>query len=375
MRRLLVVLGLILIGLGVALFVVYNRTEVAQALDRGELIHVLFVLSLEEDNEADLAGVLSLFPQGRATVILLPRELSLPGQGRPATVAQVYKEGGANSLRLAVAGLLDLPLTYTVEIGPAALSRLVDLLGGLTVVVEERLIYQDHFRNVFIDFLPGEQLLLGERAVDYFRLTLRYEGGPALTRATSAIRTMVEVLWSKPRSVWEGLQGLLDLCPTDLSAWEARDLLTRLRAVPSEAVDIRLVPYRLIEATVIPDPVKIRSLSLALFAGKTFWTRDEVRLTVLNGSGERFRATSTAAWLGERGFRVVEVGNADRYDYPKTYLLVGPGAQEKLRLLLEVVPSEVVVMAAEEFGMERLGGWPEGVDLILIVGRGFNLGS
>ena len=49
--------------------------------------------------------------------------------------------------------------------------------------------------------------------------------------------------------------------------------------------------------------------------------RRVVRVQVLNGSGEGGMASKVAAYLREGGFHVVEVANADRFDYFATLVV------------------------------------------------------
>jgi hypothetical protein len=85
-----------------------------------------------------------------------------------------------------------------------------------------------------------------------------------------------------------------------------------------------------------------------------------IRVQVLNGSGEAGIATRVASYLREGGFHVVEVRNADRFDYFPTLVLArtrqpGP-AQEVARYL----GSPPVLLQSWESGA---------VQVTLIIGR------
>lgn len=84
-------------------------------------------------------------------------------------------------------------------------------------------------------------------------------------------------------------------------------------------------------------PVVIGTLSLLVvaLAGSWGWRRfgpqpgprtigahaRVIRVQVLNGSGEGGVASRVAAFLRDRGYHVVEVGNADRFDYFATMVV------------------------------------------------------
>ena len=66
-----------------------------------------------------------------------------------------------------------------------------------------------------------------------------------------------------------------------------------------------------------------------------------IRVQVLNGSGEAGIATRVASYLREGGFHVVEVRNADRFDYFPTLVLARtrqPGPAEEVARYLGTPP-------------------------------------
>jgi LCP family protein required for cell wall assembly len=89
-----------------------------------------------------------------------------------------------------------------------------------------------------------------------------------------------------------------------------------------------------------------------------------VRLTVENGSGVAHAAGSALDDLGADGFTVAAPAtDADRSDYEVTEVRYAPGGEEKARLVLAYLggAGKVVPFAA-----------PDGVDVIVVLGRDFN---
>ncbi|MFN3347028.1 MAG: LytR C-terminal domain-containing protein, partial [Candidatus Bipolaricaulaceae bacterium] len=266
----------------------------------------------------------------------------------------------------ALAALWDAPFLAGVEVSPASWDALVEELGGVVARPAERLIYQDPFRQVFIDIPAGEQLLGGPKSREFLAYLLQYGGERNISELRKFFTDLVERLAGRARALRNAF------APPTLSPWAAQDFW---QAVAQAQPRLEVLPTVEEAEKLLPDVVRMRKLREALFFGRVFLTREEVGVFLVNGTRERFLATRTAAWLSGRGFRVVGVGQADRPDYTKTLLLVGKGAEEKAELLRAVLPKEVSMVSAEAFGVERLGGWPEGADVVLLLGAGFDVGA
>ena len=93
-----------------------------------------------------------------------------------------------------------------------------------------------------------------------------------------------------------------------------------------------------------------------------------IRVQVLNGSGEGGMGSRVASMLREGGFHVVEVGNADRYDYFTTVVVArteDPGPAKAIARYLGGPPvlrqawtsdlAEVTVVVGRDRARLRLG--------------------
>ncbi|HIE47809.1 TPA: hypothetical protein EYP84_02825, partial [Candidatus Bipolaricaulota bacterium] len=164
--------GTVLIGVAVGLFFLYSQTEVERALARGEWVHVLVVgldNGAQGQVQADLVGVASLSPEGRAVWLTLPRELELPQEdGTWAPLYALYR-GDLPAFTRRLELLLGIPLPYQVQVDFAGFGALVDAVEGVEVMVEARLRYSDRSQGLEIDIHPGLQVLDGETALQYLR--------------------------------------------------------------------------------------------------------------------------------------------------------------------------------------------------------------
>lgn len=367
MRRVLIVAGLVLIGLGLALYFTLSRTEVSRSLGQGKPVHILWVIRLFPQDPPDLAVAITLLPRGEAFFLLIPGTLAVPTQDGWSTLSAVYAAEGLKGWSQRLSSLLEFSFLRAVEVGPGEWDKLLERAGGVVVRLEERLIYREEVKGLNVDLPAGEQLLLGQDARGFLAYGVRGAGDPKISLVASFFRDLLDRIWAKGRS-------LLSTLPMD-KTWETQEFWRRALSLPEEKVGLETLPIVAEDSRLMPDFVNVRKLRERVIISRVFLTRDEVHVVVLNGTRERFLATKVAGWLSARGFKVVGVGGADRYDYAKTFLVIGQNGEEKAVLLREVLPKDVVVTTAQAFGMERLGGWPAGADLVLVVGAGFEVGS
>ena len=378
MRWLGIAAGVVLIGVAVALFFLYSQTDVERALRRGEWVHVLVIgvdNGAQGAPQADLVGVASLSPEGRAVWLSLPRDLSLPqGEGTWAPLYAVYSEQGQEGVKQGLAHLLEIQIPYVVEVDFEAFSELVDLVGGVDIAVEAHLVYVDQSQDLYIDIPAGPQHLDGRRALDYIRYR-GPEGEPdRIRRAHKFLHALLENLRGLPWSRWRALaQVAMEHVSTNLNLWESLALAGHVRELKEGDLTFAELPNLVFSGERRPDIVRTRQLVAALYEGRRYLTRDQVDVVVLNGAGAPFLAHRTEVWLLERGFTVVGIGNADRFNYTRSLVLVKPETKGKAELLTQVLPSEIELQDADAFGVDRLGGWPEGADVVLILGEGFDV--
>ncbi|MGC8963353.1 MAG: LytR C-terminal domain-containing protein [Candidatus Bipolaricaulaceae bacterium] len=367
MRRVLIVAGLVLIGLGLALYFTLSRTEVSRSLAQGKPVRILWALRLLPQDPPDLAVAITLLPRGEVHFLLIPGTLAVPTQSGWSTLSAVYAAEGLKGWGQRLSSLLEFPFLWAVEVGPGDWDKLLERAGGVVVRLEERLIYREEAGGLSLDLPAGEQLLFGQDAREFLAYGVRGAGDPAIPLVAGFFRDLLDRIWAKGKSVLPSLQ--MD------KTWEIREFWRRALSLPEEKVALETLPIVAEDSRLMPDFVNVRKLEGRVVLGRSFLTRDEVKVVVLNGTRERFLATKVAGWLSARGFKVVGVGSADRSDYTKTFLVVGKNGEEKASLLRQVLPKDLVVTTAQAFGMEKLGGWPTGADLVLVIGAGFEVGG
>ncbi|NLY88538.1 MAG: LCP family protein [Firmicutes bacterium] len=106
----------------------------------------------------------------KAGVFSVPRDslVEMAGFGEER-INMAYVYGGYQLTRETVERLLGLPVHRFVGVDFAAFKELVDLVGGVEIDVDKRMLYTDKSAGLHIDLQPGLQRLDGEKALGYVR--------------------------------------------------------------------------------------------------------------------------------------------------------------------------------------------------------------
>ena len=110
--------------------------------------------------------------------------------------------------------------------------------------------------------------------------------------------------------------------------------------------------------------VIVASWLISVFLGtrQSFECEASIVVEVVNGCGLKGAAEKVARLLGDRGFDVLFVGNADDFKYDETIIVDRCGDQSKVEALALVIGTDNVVTQVRHSGF---------VDATVIVGRDF----
>jgi len=387
-------LGLVLLAGGLVLFLVLRP---GPSLGEHERVNIL-ILGLDQiegtRSRNDTNLLLSI--KGREVVLLaLPRDLRLKfPDGEFHKLNAAYSYGGVRLARRVISDFLGVPIHFYAVIDYQGFVGIIDQLGGVTLYVEKHLKYDDEAQNLHIDIPPGEQLLDGAQALNYIRY--RDETGDLgrLERQGKFIRALLEkgIQFRSLRELQALARTISRYISTNLSLVDMYALAGRFRGLEPDQVKLVQVPGEPVRIEGVdylePKIVETRNLVADLLLGIDVLIPGEVRLGVLNGCGVTGLARRTAAYLRERGFAVVEVGNAEHFNYKHTFLIDLKGDPRKAELLSGALPERLQptleVVTPEEFArwgegsLDRLaqkGYNLAGMDLLLILGEGFELGG
>lgn len=305
----------------------------------------------EGPTHTDTMMVITMDPVGMSAAALsLPRDMwvEIPGFG-VNRINQAYFQGEAFDYPGGGAGLavetveatLGVPIDYYVTVDFEGFVEFVDLVGGISVEVEEEIndpTYPDSCYGYDPFYIrPGTHDLDGAEALKYART--RATAGSDIDRAARqqqvvmAVRDKALRLNAVPRllaqspQLWQSFQRSVH---TNLRLEEVVQLALLAQDIPRENIRTEVIDYTYVyneqtwdgQMVLVPNRERIRGLRDQLFAPPAIPTpvienlpqlarQEEARVLVQNGTATFGLAASTRDYLQPFGINVVEIGNAD----------------------------------------------------------------
>ncbi len=208
------------------------------------------VLGLTQDRlRTDTVMVVQYDEAHRQVRILgVPRDIGirLPRIGT-TKLAHAYSTGGVGRARAAVMALLGIPIAHYVVFSLPALRRLVDLIGGVPITVEKRMVYTDRQQGLFINLQPGPQVLDGAKAEQYLRFRNDPEGDIGRIRRQQHFLRAALAAVHRP-AVWVRLPYIAETArqqvETDLTKTQILLWIRRAEGLTPEAVSAHTIEGR-----------------------------------------------------------------------------------------------------------------------------------
>jgi len=322
---------------------------------------------------------------GQARILSLPRDLKvdLEGQGTQKINA-AYAFGGAPLMVKTVKAVTGLEIHHYAEIDFFGFASLVDELGGVTINFP----HPARDLKSGLDVPAGDLELSGSMALAYARSRQYQElrggswvavDGSDLGRIERQQRLIFAMLSAakRPTIVFDAggiISALGNHLSTDatLDGSALVDLAVDARSLSSSSIDAMTLPTQFANvggvSYLIPaEPAAseiletFREAQGSAGAGEqnTSAAPADIRVRVVNGNGSQGQATVWADRLGEIGFAVASVGDADSFDFQTTVVQVADGRAA----MGEMVVTEL------GFGIVEVTAVPDDVDAIVIVGQ------
>jgi polyisoprenyl-teichoic acid--peptidoglycan teichoic acid transferase len=176
----------------------------------------------------------------KARILGIPRDIGVPIANIGITkIVHAYATGGIGRTRAAVVRLLDVPIAHYIVFTLPALRHLVDLVGGVSLNVEKRMLYRDREQGLFINLYPGPQLLDGAQAEQYVRFRGDSEGDIGrIRRQQQFLRAALAavhrpMIWMRLPQIAQSARAEID---TDLTASDMLGWARRLQGLPPDAI-------------------------------------------------------------------------------------------------------------------------------------------
>ncbi len=230
-------------------------------LDNGDhgqpaAVDAMLLLSLNQDDNS-----LNMLTIPRNTMV------TLPGKQGVEELSQAYAYGGPEMVMRSAEHLLQIPIEHYAVADCRALVRLVDLLGGVELYVEQNMNYEDAFSGFSIRLNRGYQQLDGNKAAQYARYRSDELGDLArLQRQQILLTALSEQLFRisvipKLPDLWQGLGECLI---TDLDATTGLKMLACVRGRTFSQMRLEVLPGQ-----------------PALLKGQSYWQPDQLKMKSL----------------------------------------------------------------------------------------------
>ena len=339
-------------------------------------------------------------PKVSVSVLSVPRDTdAVMPDGHEDKINTAYAVGGAKESEKVIAGFLGIPgFDRYVALRINATKELVDAIGGIDVVPDETMNYDDTWGHLHIHFIGGKKYHMnGEQAVAYSRFRHDACSDPCrIKRQQQVVRIMIAKLKNDKFNDLLRIKDLVGVLNrnvlTDLKPAEEISLANAFKGLDLKDVATDQVPYvddKVLACcgdVLVPDNAAKARLAQKLFIDPVVATvptptpdplavaaivPSTITVEVQNGSGTPGLGMRVAAALKAKGFVVSSVANADRFDYDKTQIRVHAAAQplagDRIRLVLPfgaVVedPPAAVAPAADAFAAQTAAPSPAVTD-------------
>jgi len=321
---------------------------------------------IENQGRADTIVLLSISPKTKNILILsIPRDtrVEIPGRGMDK-INHAYAFGGKELISKTVSSFLDIPINFYVIVDFIKFVNIIDELGGVEINIEKEMHYIDKAGGLNINLYPGKQILDGEKALQYIRF--RHDNLGDLGRIKRQ-QKLGEALINKMmnldsvKKIPQILEGLKTYLETDIKLQDAVALANRFKGVSQDKFIIETVQGNPVYINGIsylePDTIEVQKKVKSLIYGPN----RGIKVKVLNGNGSSGIAHKIANELKLQGFEVINIDNADSFDYLKTKIII---YSEKVNL------NNQFKQLFKDFEIiKKYQTQQEGSDLIIILGK------
>ncbi|MDD3539265.1 MAG: LCP family protein [Atribacterota bacterium] len=321
--------------------------------------------SLEARGRADSILVLSVSPKTKDTILFsIPRDLRvmIPERGMDK-INHAFAYGGVDLLKKTVEDLIGLPIHYYGVVDFEGFKYVIDALGGIDIYVEKDMYYIDRAGSVKINLHKGQQVLDGEKALEYVRFRSDSLGDLGrIQRQQKLINAVIDKILNVDNltKIPNIVSSLPDYINTNMGSSDIISLARLMKDIDREKIWIETikgepqyiggVSYLVVDTQEVKD--RVNYLIENKYKG--------LNIEVLNGNQMPGIAHRVANKMKELGFNVVNIDNADHFDYQKTVIIIYRKDIKPDNYLREIF-GDIEIIRKEQPNKE--------IDMTIIVGK------
>jgi anionic cell wall polymer biosynthesis LytR-Cps2A-Psr (LCP) family protein len=327
-----IALTLIVMSLGYWGYSLYGLTG-ANNPDKGQLLQsvndehrIQFIFMHEQDDSLDLLYLISYGSiSGRLAAINLPvqGQIMSPSYGEILTFKELYKRFSHDGFRKEIQSAMDLNIPFWLKSNGKDLQQFVDSIGGLTIEFPVRATKDSDSSRTRIRWLDGPQVQ------DYVNTAYKrfHTQGRRFRHKTFFLGLQKEIasntdFFKHPESIRQARR----LLESNLSASDWQTLFHVMSSLNPDKIKfpsaLHLVSPNRPSSTIDPKPLKNMLPKPLKQMIKQAEAQKSIEVQVLNGAGLPNLAGVVRNKLQPNPrVDVVEVGNADRYNYTTTQII------------------------------------------------------
>ena len=283
--------------------------------------------SVESRGRADTIFVLSFSPKTKDTMLFsIPRDMRvmIPGRGMDK-INHAFAYGGIELFEETIEKFMGLPIHYYGVVDFEGFQYVIDVLGGVSINVEKDMYYVDQAGSFKINLHSGQQILDGKKALEYVRFRFDPLGDLGrIQRQQKLINSVIDKVmnFDSMIKIPNIVTSLTEYINTNMNPNEIISLARIMKDVDRERIWVE---------TIQGEPQYIEGISYLVADAQEVKKRVQylidnkqrgLNIEVLNGNQIPGIAHRVADKMKELGFNVVNVDNADRFDYQKTVLII-----------------------------------------------------
>ncbi len=321
--------------------------------------------STEAVGRADTILLFSVDTRTKDALLLsIPRDIRvmIPGRGMDK-INHAFAYGGIDLLEKAVEEFLGLSINYYGVVDFEGFRYIIDALDGIEIFVEKDMYYTDRAGSLKINLKSGQQLLNGEKALEYVRFRSDALGDLGrIQRQQKLISAVIDKVLNIDRvtMIPSIISNLNEFVKTNINPNELIYLAKLMKDVDRSKIwteTIKGEPQYIGGVSyLIPDVEDIKSHVRHLIENKY----RGLNVEVLNGNRVPGIAHKVANKMNELGFNVVNIDNADHFDYNKTVLVIY-SKNDKLEEYLKQYMQDIEIVRKFQPNNE--------IDMTIIVGK------
>jgi anionic cell wall polymer biosynthesis LytR-Cps2A-Psr (LCP) family protein len=366
------------VGAIVIALLLLRTDSVEERVKKGQFVNVLF--TVQDKGKVELIEVFLFNPATKkASILYLPNRtwLMLEPLNRYDQLEALYAPGNPVLLQQKIERMIDTNIAYYIDIEADRLVDLVDLLGGLQVLIPTPVKKTVGDRQYL--FESGSVVLDGDKVRDFLSLEIEEDSDmEKAQRRQDVLKAFFERLGkyenngflSKPE-VFSAVQRTIQ---TNLSAQELRTFLEKTKDLNLEGMLYRRVHgTKRIQNNVeiyIPndqgDQLKKTMQQAVQFLKNSDQLRPEdlvVNLEILNGTEVAFRARDCSRIYKKYGYEVLREDNAPEKAVRKTVILDRQGNQKLAQEIAAVIKCKNIEVKTDQ---------KTAADITIILGMDFD---